>query len=148
MTPDSLTKLFTADSPLTLGRSAHTLRHLAEQLAYQAGRHDVTVADEPIPAQAYADALLDHAIASDRLGYKDTQQRREHLAGIAANYIWKRLRQPHSTPQDETEQSLRQQRQALFRTDIGRLDDRRILELLATHAQLTADIDDLRARRC
>ncbi len=71
MTPDSLTKLLTANDPLALGRSAHTLRHLAEQLAYEAGQQDAATTGRAIPAQAYADALLDHAFGADPLGYKD-----------------------------------------------------------------------------
>lgn len=147
MTPDSLTKLLSADDPLALGRSAHTLRHLAEQLAFTAGRRRTVERDEPIPAQAYADALLDHAFASDPLGYKDVERRREELAGVATDYIWQRLRGQLSHSGSERERALREQRQALLTRDPKGLSDRELLELLVTHAQLTTTIDDLRARR-
>ena len=146
MTPDSLTKLLTANDPLALGRSAHTLRHLAEQLAYEAGTHKVTTADPPIPAQAYADALLDHAFATDPLGYKDIEQRREELTGIATHHAWQRLRRSPDIIETNPEATLRAERQQLITSaPPNNLDDREILELLLAHAHLSARIDDLRS---
>jgi hypothetical protein len=145
MTPDSLTKLLTADDPLTLGRSAHTLRHLAEQLAYEAGRHDVATAEGAIPAQTYADALLDHAFAADPLGYKDIERRREELAGIATHHIWQRLRHSPGIAQTSPDAVLRAERKQLIASaSPDNLDDRQILKLLLAHAHLSAKIDDLR----
>ena len=66
--------------PDTGGYSAHALRHMAEQLAWAVGAH--WLASEPawqerVSAQVFADALLDHAMASDRLGYKDLEANRD-----------------------------------------------------------------------
>lgn len=145
MTPDSLTKLLTADDPLALGRSAHTLRHLAEQLAYEAGQQDAARNGRAIPAQAYADALLDHAFAADPLGYKDIERRREDLAGIATDYIWQRLRQSPGSGETSPETMLRAERRQLIASATSDdLDNREILELLLAHAHLSAKIDDLR----
>jgi len=145
MTPDSLTKLLTADDPLALGRSAHTLRHLAEQLAYEAGQQDAATTGRAIPAQAYADALLDHAFGADPLGYKDIKQRREQLAGIATHHAWQRLSRSPGITQTSPEAMLRAERQRLIASaQPDNLDDREILELLLAHAHLSARIDDLR----
>lgn len=146
MTPDSLTKVLTADDPLALGRSAHTLRHLAEQLAYEAGRHDVATPEGTIPAQSYADALLDHAFVADPLGYKDIERRREELAGVATHHIWQRLRRSLGIAQTSPETVLRAERRQLIASAAqDELDDREILELLLAHAHLSAKIDDLRS---
>ena len=145
MTPDSLTKLLTADDPLALGRSAHTLRHLAEQLAYEAGQQDAATTGRAIPAQAYADALLDHAFGADPLGYKDIERRREQLAEIATHHAWQRLSRSPGITQTSPEAMLRAERQRLIASaQPDNLDDREILELLLAHAHLSARIDDLR----
>jgi integrase len=81
-----------ADQPRR-GYTAHTLRHLAEQLAYEVG-HDY-LQEYPdarafITPQVIADALLDHAIGSDHLGYKDisTEEGRERWARVGAAGLW------------------------------------------------------------
>ena len=144
MGPDSLTKLLLYGERMTLGRSAHTLRHLAERLAYQVGReHSAADAAELVPPQAFADALLDHAFAIDPLGYKDLEQQREELAGIAAASIWHRLRHSTVSPAD-TIAVLRAQRKRLFDRDVHSTD-RDAITVLLEHARLTTLIDDLSA---
>jgi integrase len=144
MRPDLLTKLLLHGEGMTLARSAHTLRHLAERLAYQVGREHVAEnGAELVPPQAYADALLDHAFATDPLGYKDLDQQREELAGIAAASIWRRLR-GLDPPPAVTVAALRDQRKRLFERDIsGSGAD--AIGVLLEHARLTTLIDDLSA---
>ena len=81
---------------LSDGYSAHTYRHLAEQLAKRYG-HD-WLSENPdrvghIDDGVLADALLDHAWGeSDLYGYSDLEPRREEFAGIAAKGIWELVR--------------------------------------------------------
>ena len=78
-------------------RPPHAFRHLAEQLANEAGLDHLT--DNPdarksMSTQVFADALLDHAMTGDSLGYKDynNEQGRMKLAGIASKGLWEHLR--------------------------------------------------------
>ncbi len=144
MGPDLLTKLLIHGEGMTLARSAHTLRHLAERLAYQVAReHSASDGSEMVPPQAYADALLDHSFASDPLGYKDLERRREELAGIAAASIWRRLRQ-QEIPSEGTLVALREQRKRLFERDVPS-GDADAIGVLLEHARLSTLIDDLSA---
>jgi integrase len=78
-------------------RPPHAFRHLAEQLANEAGLDYLT--DNPdarrsMSTQAVAEGLLDHAITCDLLGYKDhnNEPGRMKLAGIASKGLWEHLR--------------------------------------------------------
>ena len=84
------------DNP-EIGYSPHAVRHLAEQLAFSVG-HDY-LEENPrqrtqITPQVTADALLDHAMKDDKLGYKDLNSidGREQYARIAALGIWEYVR--------------------------------------------------------
>jgi integrase len=78
------------------GYSPHTLRHLAEQLAYEVG-HDYlgehSEARAFITPQVLSEALLDHELSSDHLGYKDldTPEGRERWARVAGLGLWEYL---------------------------------------------------------
>jgi integrase len=80
------------DDP-TRGYSPHSLRHLAEQLSYSAGVDylvDHADAARRITPQVFADALLDHVMTADRLGYKDiaSEEGRERWTFPAALGLW------------------------------------------------------------
>jgi integrase len=133
------------------GYSAHTLRHLAERLAYAVGREliaregDLSSALTP---QAYADALLDHEIRDDRLGYKDlvTAAPRELLARDAALGIWRIVREeslPRS-PKEERVEALRARRRRLLDpAELRGRTDSELLRMLVEHSRLSDEIDDL-----
>jgi integrase len=85
--------------PLSAGYSAHTYRHLAEQLAKRHGHdwlaqnpHEVGRIDDGV----LADALLDHAWGeSDLYGYSDLEPNREKYSGDATDGIWQLVRTDH-----------------------------------------------------
>lgn len=84
------------DVSVGTGYSAHTLRHLAEQLAYEAGH--AYLVDNPdtrafITPQVLVDALLDRSMSTDRLGYKDlkTKEGIERWARVASLGVWEWL---------------------------------------------------------
>jgi integrase len=120
------------------GYSAHTLRHLAEQLAYETGHEyrggeGATAIATP---QVFADALLDHAMQSDRLGYKDldTPEGREKWGRLAAlgiwEYVWGSKGARHAPDPARVERA------------VASRD-----ELLAEQAAVVATIADLREQR-
>ena len=89
--------------PFVGGRncSAHTLRHLCEKLAFQAGLdwldrnrakllEDDSLSGMPASPQTFADALLDHAMPKVQDTYKDinSERGRETWARIAAEGVW------------------------------------------------------------
>jgi integrase len=81
--------------------SPHTLRHLCEKLAFQAGiqwldanrqrlLEDENLSGLPSSPQTFADALLDHALSTVQDTYKDinSEPGRETWARIAAEGVW------------------------------------------------------------
>jgi integrase len=81
--------------------SPHTLRHLAEKLAFQAGMDwldanrqqlldDESLSGMPSSPQTFADALLDHSLSTVQDTYKDinSERGRETWARIAAAGVW------------------------------------------------------------
>lgn len=81
--------------------SPHTLRHLCEKLAFQAGMdwlaenrerllQDEGLSGMPSSPQTFADSLLDHAMMSVQDRYKDVASElgRETWARIAAEGVW------------------------------------------------------------
>jgi integrase len=86
------TAMLAKDEDPSSGHSAHTLRHLAEQLAKRFGHGWLNEHPEHlgrISDGVFADALLDHAWgASDVNGYSDLERGREYFAGLAAAGIW------------------------------------------------------------
>jgi hypothetical protein len=78
-------------------RPPHAFRHLAEQIANEAGLDHLLEhpgARKSMSTQVFADALLDHAMTGDALGYKDynNEPGRMKLAGIASRGLWEHLR--------------------------------------------------------
>lgn len=77
--------------------SPHTFRHLADQLAQSAGADYLDEHPEGlrhISPGVFGDALLDHVVSSDRLGYLDVQDERgrERWARRAALGVWEYVR--------------------------------------------------------
>jgi integrase len=131
------------------GYSAHTLRHLAEQLAYEVGHDYLETHPEArsfITPQVLADALLDHRMSSDRLGYKDldTAEGRERWAREAAlglwEYLWGDKGARHAPDVDRIERAIaardeRRAEQAAVQARVKELRDRRReLERQGDHA--------------
>lgn len=169
MNPSSLTKILAGESPRedrevrgpllrrphdrSYGYSAHTLRHLAERLAYAVGRELIARQVDTYSAltpQAYADALLDHEMRHDHLGYKDqaTTASRELLARDAAIGIWRIVREGSLGRCEEEVQidELRARRRDIFTTSLDEETDHERLSRLVAWAELTTQIDDLGAR--
>lgn len=89
--------------PFTADRSCspHTLRHLCEKLAFQAGiawleanrerlLDDESLSGLPSSPQTFADTLLDHGLSTVQDTYKDinSEHGRETWARIAAEGVW------------------------------------------------------------
>ena len=91
-TEDQTPGLPREDDP-SVGYSPHSLRHLAAQLASSVG-HDYLEehpdAKKHVSQEVFREALLDHDLSSDHLGYLDlkTTEGRERWARRAAFGIW------------------------------------------------------------
>jgi integrase len=80
------------DAP-SIGYSAHSLRHLAAQLASSVGHdylEDNPDAKKHVTPEVFREALLDHDLSSDHLGYLDlkTTEGRERWARRAGLGLW------------------------------------------------------------
>lgn len=153
--PESLTRILSGSrrAPGLLprsggpgGYSAHTLRHLAAQLAHRTGRRHIASEAQPVAPtpEAFVACLLDHSHARDPLGYLDTttEANRELTARAATHGIWTILRNPDTddATEHQLEQLRRKRRQLLSEPQP---DAANMLETLVTAAALTATIDDL-----
>jgi hypothetical protein len=165
MSPSSLTKILSGEAPRArrtvrpplvprptnsgYGYSAHAFRHLAERLAFAVGRERVRRQgpESALTAQAHADALLDHEMRHDLLGYKDlaSEPSRELLAREAAFGIWAIVRGDPAWDEWERElERLRRTRRALLEPEaLTGTTTPELVRLLVEHARLSADIDDL-----
>jgi integrase len=132
--------------PLSDGYSAHTYRHLAEQLARIHGHHwlDQNPEARRLDSGVLADALLDHAWGeSDLYGYNDLEPNREHYAGEATKGIWELVhteRGARTAPDWERRTAAQAARdeaaEALERCA------QRIADLKTTRSEFTARLDD------
>ena len=126
------------------GYSAHTLRHLAAQLAHAAGRNHINHHSNPIAPtpEAFVASLLDHSRARDPLGYLDTttETNRELTSRLATHAIWDTLRNPQPHSRAEVAR-LHHQRQALLEQPGTSTEEK--LDTIIQAAKLTAQIDAL-----
>jgi integrase len=139
--------LLPKDDDPSNGYSAHTLRHLAEQLAKRFGHGWLTEHPEQvgrISDRVFADALLDHAWgASDVNGYSDLERDREYLAGLAAAGVWDLVRgDPGARSAPDWDRILRAQHRVAESQAVVDEYLRRVEALKAERAKLMDDTSD------
>jgi integrase len=131
-------------APFVPGQSCspHTLRHLCEKLAFQAGMdwleanrkrllEDESLSGMPTSPQTFADALLDHSLSTVQDTYKDisSERGREVWARIAAAGVWEYVWGERGAPKGP---------------DVGRINAAR--EALDTAANRRANAEQMLAR--
>jgi integrase len=114
--------------PFTADRSCspHTLRHLCEKLAFQAGIQwleanrerlldDESLSGLPSSPQTFADTLLDHGLSTVQDTYKDinSEHGRETWARIAAEGVWSYIWGENGAPRGPDVERIRESRNTL-----------------------------------
>lgn len=113
----------------------HTLRHLCEKLAFQAGidwldanrdqlLNDESLSGMPSSPQTFADVLLDHALSTVQDTYKDinSERGRETWARIACEGVWAYVWGEKGAPKGPDVERIKAARASLAAADARRIE--------------------------